>query len=575
VILLADLRGGSTVGGRPILSKEARDNYLGKIVGNKVKESLIYDNGTSLEINGNIEVIGQFIGQYTDGKLFKLGAGSTDVFISNAKSSAYLQLKDDGTLRYNDNEVWHAGNDGAGSGLDADLLDGMHHTYFMRSNADDSFSGKHVASARRAGIYGTYDSYKIDHIWSMGSAYMVESSGADFGNLYGLAYKHTNNTTGGTMAGGHQMVWCHSGVPKSAVGEGLWTSGDVNAGGSVNATNLRAYSSLTTENIKLSMGGYEFDAVTPIVSSSTGNGMKVGSGGILIVGSGESADYTANYLVGNNSEHTFITSDNDIRFGAGMNDGYTTAKMWILDSNGHLQTPNYNNSGIKLDENGNFDAPSTTTSGAYWNVQDHAGNVRVMIPLHSTAYTTGSMPIQLGEFKFWSGRGTDPDGSDSQILAFRQYTSTNIEYIVHDDATNGWYFNADQGLPPAGGHGTGNGQLYAAKYNVVSDKNQKENISEFRESALDKVKLSKTYTYDHIMTDLKKDRLAKKGVKNKKSMGLIAQEAPTDILTQEGNGIDLYAMNTMLWKAVQELADENDTLKLRLDDLEKSRKGVR
>ena len=35
----------------------------------------------------------------------------------------------------------------------------------------------------------------------MATAYKNRSSGANFGNLYGLAYKHTNNTTGGNMAG--------------------------------------------------------------------------------------------------------------------------------------------------------------------------------------------------------------------------------------------------------------------------------------------------------------------------------------------------------------------------------------
>ena len=36
------------------------------------------------------------------------------------------------------NTVWHAGNDGSGSGLDADKLDNLHSTSFLRSDADDS-----------------------------------------------------------------------------------------------------------------------------------------------------------------------------------------------------------------------------------------------------------------------------------------------------------------------------------------------------------------------------------------------------------------------------------------------------
>nr|DAH81664.1 MAG TPA: hypothetical protein [Bacteriophage sp.] len=32
----------------------------------------------------------------------------------------------------NGNKVWNAGNDGSGSGLDADLLDGYHENSFLR-----------------------------------------------------------------------------------------------------------------------------------------------------------------------------------------------------------------------------------------------------------------------------------------------------------------------------------------------------------------------------------------------------------------------------------------------------------
>jgi hypothetical protein len=116
----------------------------------------------------------------------------------------------------------------------ADTVDSLHATSFLRSDTNDTFTGKlSVGSTgtRQAGMYGIYDSYKIGHIWSMGTAYVIPQDGSDFGNLYGLAYKHTNNTTGGTMAGGHQMVWVTNGTPEAAMGDsGIWTSGYLNAG---------------------------------------------------------------------------------------------------------------------------------------------------------------------------------------------------------------------------------------------------------------------------------------------------------------------------------------------------------
>jgi hypothetical protein len=52
----------------------------------------------------------------------------------------------------------------------------------------------------------------------MGTAYRNHASGSNFGNLYGLAYKHTNNGTSGAMGSGHQMVWCDNGNPRGAIG---------------------------------------------------------------------------------------------------------------------------------------------------------------------------------------------------------------------------------------------------------------------------------------------------------------------------------------------------------------------
>lgn len=52
----------------------------------------------------------------------------------------YLGIYPNGTPRFDGNVIWHAGNDGAGSGLDADLLDGNHLADILASN---------VASASR------------------------------------------------------------------------------------------------------------------------------------------------------------------------------------------------------------------------------------------------------------------------------------------------------------------------------------------------------------------------------------------------------------------------------------------
>ena len=117
--------------------------------------------------------------------------------------------------------IVHEGNVGAYAGAASAATD------TLLNHGDNQYAGSLISTSRDQGLFGLYDSYKTDQIWSMGTAYKNSSTGADFGNLYGLAYKHTNNATGGSMAGGHQMVWCSSGTPKSAVGDNLWTSSSV------------------------------------------------------------------------------------------------------------------------------------------------------------------------------------------------------------------------------------------------------------------------------------------------------------------------------------------------------------
>jgi hypothetical protein len=126
------------------------------------------------------------------------------------------------------------------------------------SVASDGKISVNNTGTRQAGMYGIYNSTLIGHIWSMGTAYAIAASGADFGNLYGLAYKHTNNATGGTMAGGHMMVWCANGVGRAAMGDNIWTSGNVTAYSDVRVkTNIEVIPDALEKVSKLS--GYTFD----------------------------------------------------------------------------------------------------------------------------------------------------------------------------------------------------------------------------------------------------------------------------------------------------------------------------
>jgi len=130
--------------------------------------------------------------------------------------------------------------DGAGSGLDADKLDGQTSGSFLRSNAADSFSGTITMATQVAlvannygrGLFGLYSAARYQHVWSMGAAYKTSDDGASYGNMYGLTYTHTNVGTAANQAIAglsHQLQHRTNGTLTAAIGSGIWTSGNITA----------------------------------------------------------------------------------------------------------------------------------------------------------------------------------------------------------------------------------------------------------------------------------------------------------------------------------------------------------
>ena len=70
-------------------------------------------------------------------------AGTSNVHLAAIDDStdSVMNFANASELRVNNNKVWTVSNDGSGSGLDADLLDGVHASSFLRSDATDSASG--------------------------------------------------------------------------------------------------------------------------------------------------------------------------------------------------------------------------------------------------------------------------------------------------------------------------------------------------------------------------------------------------------------------------------------------------
>lgn len=96
-----------------------------------------------------------------------------------------------------------------------------------------------------------------------------------------------------------------------------------------------------------------------------------------------------------------------------------------------------------------------------------------------------------------------------------------------------------------------NNAVYANGVMLTSDINKKKNIEDYTESALNEICTTPIRKY-HLKDDLDNEL---------KRIGIIVQEAPLNAIDLSGEGIDLYQMITMSWKAIQELKEEINILK--------------
>lgn len=106
--------------------KKAGDTMTSGLNINSTDAAVLYLNSTS-----SIESAVRFARKGT----VKSVAGYHDskgAYLYSYPANKYLNITDGGLLQFGDYTVWHAGNDGSGSGLDADLLDGVHKADFVK-----------------------------------------------------------------------------------------------------------------------------------------------------------------------------------------------------------------------------------------------------------------------------------------------------------------------------------------------------------------------------------------------------------------------------------------------------------
>ncbi|MDD4909316.1 MAG: tail fiber domain-containing protein [Candidatus Omnitrophica bacterium] len=364
----------------------------------------------------------------------------------------------------NNSGYFNTSNDGAGSGLDADLLDGQSSAYYMTAATDnwvnttgDTMSGNLYFNNYGLGVIGTYSDIRYQGVFAMGDAYKLALDGTTSGTLYGIAWTHSN--IGGQSKAGlsHQALFMTNGVTQTAIGTGIWTLGGYTQSG----TSTNAF-----------MGSVGIGTVAPgaklhVTSANTGAGLLRldNTGGSA--GDVNGVDFYHNngtYLQAFIRDEILSSWPTKLHFGVASTSNNAATKMTIQGSNGyvgigtvspaaHLQvgtgTPGSATGAGDLYVASDLEVDST----AYLDLDARVGRDFIGTAATSYMYMTGTLTVDL-----------DNDNNGTDKFSIRDGGNTEIFYVNEDNGgggnvvakgvTEGSYIGLFKGLGSLPGYGS-------------------------------------------------------------------------------------------------------------------------
>lgn len=154
-------------------------------------------------------------------------------------------------ITWDGNAIWHAGNDGPGSGLNADLLDSLQATSFLRSNAAAQMRSTLECDYGIHGGYGNNNGSGSDWgagIWSMGTAYDGGHAGNSYSvPNYGLSWLRSGHDSYTSYAGEGLYLFSQNSRRGGWGHLGFWTSGTVRSSGLNYAADHEATSDISVK----------------------------------------------------------------------------------------------------------------------------------------------------------------------------------------------------------------------------------------------------------------------------------------------------------------------------------------
>jgi hypothetical protein len=182
------------------------------------------------------------------------GEGRFRFYGDPADASATVLLAFDmSTVTYQGNTVWHAGNDGAGSGLDADTLDGLQGASYLRSDADDAVNAYTTqitfpSNTSGASTSGDQSSLEVRQNTGNSDAFMAFHVAGDYAGYFGLDGTTNDLFVGGWSYGANKHKIWHAGNDGSGSGLDADTVDGLQVGTGRNST--------ANEIVRLDGSGY-------------------------------------------------------------------------------------------------------------------------------------------------------------------------------------------------------------------------------------------------------------------------------------------------------------------------------
>ncbi|MFA2720522.1 tail fiber domain-containing protein [Bacillus paranthracis] len=210
-----------------------------------------------------------------------------------------------------------------------------------------------------------------------------------------------------------------------------------------------------------------------------------------------------------------------------------------------------NKEAVVFDKYGNIKGGSYSTSGATWSIKDGDGQTRFITGIGKGSQQTTEINA------FGGGLAFNHNGVRSGAI-FRR--GNDAFFQLGTDSAIQWN-SYDWRIEFKTPDGSGWRNIAANSYANGSSLTYKTEIKNYEETVLDQIMRTDIMTYRY------KSDVEERGKDAPIHLGVISEYAPQIITTSDGTSVDLYAMISVAWKAIQELSEQvrylNEKLKNR------------